>query len=152
MYKFLFRTRYGALGFVAVTMLGVTSLVGTDGESGLIQYGVNSFTAQQDAMGEEVGQLDQAQTRPVRRIGAPQPTYPSEVGPSEIGEVSGGDDGFGDEGYEEGSWASDDALIDDASGYDPAPIVATEYNPEDGEIIETVVEGGQGTRLPDDIQ
>ena len=144
MYKFLFRSRFGALAFVGFTLVSITTLVGTDGEGGLIQYGVNSFTNQQDAIGEEIGRLDAQRDRPVRRVGTPQPTYTSEIRE----ELE--DDEYGDEGYEEGSWSNEDDLISSAEGIDPTPIVSTEFNPEEGEIVETFIGGRRRPKVPGD--
>ncbi|MGB7407853.1 MAG: hypothetical protein WA908_05055 [Pontixanthobacter sp.] len=96
MYSLLFRNKLVALGFVALFLIGVATLVGTEDNAGVLSQTAQSLDTHRSDFDETVKELETPAPQPTIMADAPEP---AEIPP-----------------------ASDEALIDEATGYDPTPI------------------------------
>ena len=107
MYKFLFKNRWIALAFVVITMVSVKTLVGSEGENGMISRTQGDLLAQREEMRAAMSDLA---TAPATTQAAPG-TSSSMMG-----------------------FTPDEDLIDDTSGFDPTPAFEGEVQePQPGE-------------------
>lgn len=57
MYGFIFKNKLGALAFVAMTLYGVASLVGSEDDEGLLQRGVETIQTERGLFEEQIGEF-----------------------------------------------------------------------------------------------
>ncbi len=120
MYAFLFKNRYGALAFVGLTMIGAAALVGTDEDDGLIPQTAASIEQQKadfDASAQELA-----------TNGRDRPLIMADPALADI------------------PLAPDEALIDEAEGFDPTPVdlsdpLGIDANPETEDVVIVVKDG-----------
>ena len=100
MYSLLFRNKLAALAFVALIVIGAALLIGTEQEQGVIQETAQTIAEQRTDFDETV-----------KQAGVPKPGRPTIMADPEPASVP---------------LADDDALIDEAIGFDPTPVDPTD--------------------------
>lgn len=90
---YMFKSPKGAIVFVVVTLLGVTMLVGTEENEGALLKLADDFEKHGEAMQSD-RRIQYSDSAPI---------------------------GFASKNSEPSEFASDEELIDDASGFDPTP-------------------------------
>nr|WP_137676843.1 hypothetical protein [Parerythrobacter lutipelagi] len=96
---YMFKNRIGALVFVGLAMIGAANLVGTEEQDGAIQRAAAELQDQRDAFEREIQAAAPAETKRAK--------------PREVIEVA----------------ASEEDLIDDAQGIDPAGTDPSGFDP-----------------------
>ena len=99
MYKFLFKNRLAAVGFVVLTTISAASLVGTEDNAGLIEKTAQEIEQQKAEFEAEMGQMQ------IPKNTAPPP---SSAEPSIAREPV--------------EFTDDEELIDQTEGFDPTPV------------------------------
>lgn len=99
MYKFLFKNRLAAVGFVVLTTISAASLVGTEEKAGLIEKTAQEIEQQKAEFEAEMGQMQ----IPKNTAPPPSPAEPSIA-------------------REPVEFTDDEELIDQTEGFDPTPV------------------------------
>jgi hypothetical protein len=117
----LFRNRWLALAFVGLVLIGAMTLVGSEGDEGLL----DRFMRGTEPEGEVV-----------ENLGGPRETPSSEllVTSSQTTETVVSEPA--DAPVAIGSFASDEELIDDAEGFDTTPMIVHQGPDDEGTMLE----------------
>ena len=133
MYSLLFRNRVAAIGFVLLTVAGAASMVGTEENAGLLEKTTEEIKAQQAEFAAEMGAMNAPKA--VQTIPGPPATAPARTTRT----VHAKRDANGDIVF-----TDDEALIDDAAGFDPSPMTPLEESPiASSEEVVIILNNGQ---------
>lgn len=120
MSSFISRNGLAALFFLGLLTFAISSLVGSDGEDGVLMSAARDFTGEAEAEPKVKKSAEPVESEEV--------AAPAELaGPAEV----------------EGEFYDDAALIDSAAGYDPSPNPETGEN-SDGDEVMILPEGSAG--------
>lgn len=103
MYKFLFKNRLAAVGFVVLTTISAASLVGTEDNAGLIEKTAQELEQQKAEFNAEMEAMNASAPSAI----APAATPSSASQPTNQGPVE---------------FTPDEDLIDQTEGFDPTPV------------------------------